>query len=396
MLTDSRNALLPVYAQFPLVAVSGKGSWLTDTNGQRWLDAYGGHAVASTGHSHPHVVQAIARQAEALMFYSTVLHHPLRQQLAELLVAHLPQGLNKTFFCNSGAEANENALTLARKRTGRSKFLSVTGSWHGRTVATLAVTDGAKYEATAQRAAIPVSQKVRFNDVASLAQAFDGTIAGLILEPVQGMAGAHVVSKEFLQAARDLCTQHGAALIFDEVQSGVGRTGAFTGAQLLGVTPDALTLAKGLGSGFPIGAIAVGEFLSKDVTTGDLGSTFGGGPMACAAAIATLEVIDSEGLVDNAKEVGEHIRHHCERRGLRVDGSGMLLGLNLGRPAQPVQKALFDRRILTGTASDPNVLRLMPPLNFSIAEADLLLAALDDVLFGATASVQVSQLEKQS
>lgn len=379
MQTDS--ALLPVYAQFPLKPVSGRGSWIVDEDGQRWLDAYGGHAVASTGHSHPHVVQAIAAQAEQLLFYSTVLAHPNRAELAELLVGFLPPGLDRVFFCNSGAEANENAMHLARKRTGRQRILSVAGGWHGRSVATLAVTDGARYEAGALRAGMPLSTKVPFNDIAALEAAFDNTVAALIVEPVQGMGGARDCSVEFLRAARECCTRHGAALIFDEIQSGIGRVGAFTAAELYGVTPDALALAKGLASGFPIGATVVGDFLAEGVTTGDLGSTFGGGPLACAAGIATLEVIESERLVQNAARIGERLREGALALGVaQVQGHGLLLGLKLGRPAAAIQQSLFQRHILTGTATDSQVLRLLPPLCFSEAEADMVLAALREVL----------------
>jgi acetylornithine/succinyldiaminopimelate/putrescine aminotransferase len=374
------TALLPVYAQFPLRAVSGHGSWIVDEHGERWLDAYGGHAVASTGHSHPHVVQAIARQAGELLFYSTVLPHPHRERLAQRLVGHMPAPLRHAFFVNSGAEANENALHLARKRTGRRLVASVGGGWHGRTVATLAVTDGAKYEAGAVRAGMPLSVKVPFDDVAALERVVDDSVAALIVEPVQGMAGARDCSAAFLQAAREVCTRRGAALIFDEIQCGVGRTGAFTAAEHFGVVPDAVTMAKGLASGFPIGAVVVNDWLAEGVGTGDLGSTFGGGPLACAAALATLDVMETEQLLANVRDVGTLLRDGALALGLPVQGRGLLLGLRLPRPAVDVQRALFARRILTGTAGDPAILRLLPPLGFSRAEAVLLLGALREVL----------------
>ncbi|HEX5633255.1 MAG TPA: aminotransferase class III-fold pyridoxal phosphate-dependent enzyme [Gemmatimonadales bacterium] len=378
--TSTTSALLPVYAQFPLRAVSGHGSWIVDEHGQRWLDAYGGHAVASTGHSHPHVVEAIARQAKELLFYSTVLPHHNRELLAEKLVGHMPGGLGHAFFCNSGAEANENAMTLARKRTGRTKIVSVQGGWHGRTVACLAVTDGAKYEAGAIRAGMALSPKVPFNDVAALARFIDDETAALIVEPVQGMSGARDCSREFLHAAREACTRHGAALIFDEIQCGTGRLGTFSAAEFYGVAADAVTMAKGLGSGFPIAAIVVSDFLADGVTTGDLGSTFGGGPLACAAGIATLEVMERERLFENAAAVGALLREAAIGMGLGVQGHGLLLGLRLGRPAGEVQKKLFERRILTGTASDPEILRLLPPLTFSRQEAELLVTGLRTAL----------------
>jgi acetylornithine/succinyldiaminopimelate/putrescine aminotransferase len=337
--------------------------------------------VASTGHSHPHVVQAIARQAARLLFYSTAVPYPNREELAEALAARCPAPLGRVFFCNSGAEANENALHLARKHTGRPRIVSLEGGWHGRTVATLAVTDGEKYRAGARRAGMPLSTVVPFDDIAALGQALDDTVAALILEPVQGMGGARVVSDEFLAAARAHCSERGALLIFDEVQCGVGRCGAFTAAEAAGVTPDLLTMAKGLASGLPIGAVVTTPTVADGLKVGDLGSTFGGGPVPCAAALATLETIDTEGLIANAIEVGEHLRRGALALGVpAVQGRGLLLGLKLGRPAAAVQQALFDRRILTGTANDPGILRLLPPLSFSHTEADLLLAALKEIL----------------
>ena len=384
MLNGAGKAWLPVYAQMPLTAVSGHGSWLVDAEGNEWLDAYGGHAVASTGHCHPRVVAAIQAQAARLIFYSTAVPLRLREELAEQIAARCPGDLSRVFFCNSGAEANENALGLARKATGRQRVVSVEGGWHGRTVACLAVTDGEKYEAGARRAGMPLSQKVPFNDVGAMRSAVDETVAAVIVEPVQGLTGARDCSREFLQAAREACDRSGAALIFDEVQCGAGRSGHFTAAQTLGVTPDILTLAKGLASGVPIGAMVATSGITSGLHLGDLGSTFGGGPIACAAAIATIAVIEEERLMENATRVGAHIREWACRRlapaGGAVQGLGLLLGLRLARPAAEVQRSLFARRVLTGTSSDPAVLRLLPPLTFSAEEADRLLGALETVL----------------
>ena len=377
-------ALLPVYAQFPVRPVSGRGSWLIDADGNEWLDAYGGHAVSSTGHSHPTVVRAIAEQAEALLFYSTAVPHPNRERLAERLAALCPAPLRRVFFCNSGAEANENALNLARKVTGRKAVVSLEGGWHGRTVACLAVTDGARYEEGALRAGMPLSRKIPFNRLDGLDRAINPTVAAVILEPVQGMAGARAVDSDFLRRIRELCTEHGVVLIYDEVQCGVGRVGAFTAAEAFGVTPDIIAMAKGLASGLPVGAVVVSEEIAAGIKVGDLGSTFGGGPVPCAAALATLDVIESEGLIENARAVGDYIRSAVTAMGdakvAGVEGRGLLLGLRLRRPAADVQRALFGHRVLTGTATDPAILRLIPPLGFSHREADLLLAALGEVL----------------
>ncbi len=380
MLT-THPALLPVYAQFPVRPVSGRGSWLIDADGNEWLDAYGGHAVSSTGHSHPAVVRAIAAQAEKLLFYSTAVPHPNRERLAERLAGLCPAPLGSVFFCNSGAEANENALHLARKVTGRKAMVSLEGGWHGRTVACLAVTDGAKYEEGALRAGIALSRKLPFNQLAGLERAINPTVAAVILEPVQGMAGARDCDPAFLRRIRELCTEHGVILIYDEVQCGVGRCGAFTAAEAFGVVPDILTMAKGLASGLPIGAVVTSDAVAAGIRTGDLGSTFGGGPVPCAAALATLDVIESEQLIANACEVGAYLATGARALGItEVQGRGLLLGLRLARPAAEVQKALFGKRVITGTATDPAILRLIPPLGFSRHEADLLLAALKEVL----------------
>lgn len=376
----SATALLPVYAEMPVRPVTGRGSWLYEADGTAWLDAYGGHAVAATGHCHPRVVAAVAEQAARLLFYSTAVPHPARQALAERLSARSGISGSRVFLCNSGAEANENALHLARRHTGRATVVSVAGGWHGRTAATLACTDGARYEAAAVRAGVPLSRRVPFGDAAALAAAVDERVAAVLVEPVQGLAGARVCPPEFLRAARAACDRVGAVLVFDEVQCGVGRCGAFTAGEALGVRPDVVTLAKGLASGLPIGAVVAAPFLAEGLEVGDLGSTFGGGPVPCAAALATLEVLDDEGLIERAVAVGARIATGARRIGIpEVTGAGLLLGLRLGRPAAAVRSALFERRILTGAASDPTTLRLMPPLTFTFEEADLLLAAIGEV-----------------
>jgi acetylornithine/N-succinyldiaminopimelate aminotransferase len=375
------SSLLPVYTEFPVQPVRGRGSWLIDEAGHEWLDAYGGHAVAATGHSHPEVVRAIQQQAAELLFYSSAVPHPLRRRLADRLVELCPEQLDRVFFCNSGAEANENALLLARRHTGRSAIVSVSGGWHGRTAATLACTDGERYAASARRSGIPLSRKVLLNDVSSLEIALDDTVAAFIVEPVQGLAGALECTPDFLQQARRICRDRGVVLIFDEVQCGIGRCGAFSASEAFGVGPDLITFAKGLGSGLPIAAVMATAEVTSSVVPGDLGSTFGGGPVPCAAALATIDVIQREGLIENAMEVGAYLEREACMLGIReVSGRGLLLGLHLGRPAAGVQRALFQRRIITGTATDPEILRLLPPLSFSRSEADILLGGLEDAL----------------
>ncbi len=380
MTAVSSSALLPVYSEMPIRPVRGHGSWLVDADGSEWLDAYGGHAVASTGHSHPDVVRAIADQAATLLFYSSVVPLPVRHQLADALADRCPDSLQHVFFCNSGAEANENAIGLARKRTGRQALVSLEGGWHGRTPGALSITHGARYEEAARRAGVPLSTKVPFNDIAALDAAVTDRVAAVVLEPVQGMQGARDCAVEFLAGAREITRRAGAALIFDEIQCGVGRSGAFTAAEAFGSTPDAITMAKGLAAGLPIGAVVINPWLAEGLTIGDLGSTFGGGPVVCAAALANLAVIDRENLLENTRRVGRQLREGAEALGIGAQGRGLLIGLRLGRPAKAVQTALYAHRILTGTSADPEVLRLMPPLNFSSDEAAQLLAALEKVL----------------
>ena len=375
------SALLATYSQFPIRPVRGEGSWLYEADGARWLDCYGGHAVSSTGHCHPHVVGAIQDQAAELIFYSMAVPLPQRERLADELARRCPGKLSKVFFCNSGAEANENALLIARKATGRQKIVSITGGWHGRTLGVAAVTDGAKYQAPAMRAGVPLSLKVAFNDVKGFDGVVDETMAAVILEPIQGMSGAKECSVEFLKAARDACDRAGAVLIYDEIQCGVGRTGKFTAAESYGVTPDIITIAKGLASGLPIGATIITTALAAKLDAGDLGSTFGGGPLPCAAALATLEVLDREDLLPHVERVGRQLAAGAKVLGVKkVWGRGLLLGLDFGRPAAEIQKALWGQKILVGTSGDPNVVRLLPPLTLSAAEADLLLAGLKGVL----------------
>ena len=376
------DALLPVYATFPLRAVAGHGSWLVDEDGNEWLDAYGGHAVASSGHCHPDVVAAISEQAAKLLFYSTAVPHAGRERLASVLARLAPRPLGKVFFCNSGAEANEAQLNLARRKTGRTTVVSMLGGWHGRTAATLACTDGERYEIGARRAGVPLSRRVPFNDIGALAQAIDSSVAAVLIEPVQGMSGARTATTDFMRAARELCDRHGAKLLYDEVQCGVGRTGTFTAAEQFGVVPDAIALAKGLAAGLPIGAVIAAPSLVDDIAVGDLGSTFGGGPVPCAAALANIEVLERESLLENVRIVGGWIRDAAEAmpQVVRVHGLGFLLGLELDRPAAPVQRALWSHRVLTGTSTDPRTLRLLPPLSLAQDEAELLIGALRSVL----------------
>ncbi|NUN51647.1 MAG: aminotransferase class III-fold pyridoxal phosphate-dependent enzyme, partial [Planctomycetaceae bacterium] len=360
--------------------VRGEGSWLWDAEGRRYLDFFPGWGCNLLGHCPPAVVEAVREQVGQLIHVPNTWYTLPQGLLAQALSERSFGG--QCFFCNSGAEANENALALARKVTGRQRIVSVQGGWHGRTAATLAVTDGAKYEEAARRSGIPLSTKVPFNDVAAISAAVDDTVAAVIVEPVQGLAGARDCSPDFLRAARLACDREGAVLIFDEIQCGVGRCGAFSAAEAYEVIPDVLTFAKGLAAGLPIGAMVATPAMTANLKIGDLGSTFGGGPVPCAAAIANIEVIKRDRLIENAVMVGDQIRRAAEKISAvtEVVGRGLLIGLVLDRPAAEVQAKLFESRILTGTSGDPRILRLMPPLSFSRTEANLLIDALRRVL----------------
>ncbi len=378
---------LAVFARWSIEPVRASGCEVWDESGRRFLDMYGGHAVALTGHCHPKVVRAIRDQAEALLFYSNAVPLAARGRLFSLLAELAPAGLDRAFLVNSGAEANEAALMLARRATGRARVVCVDGGFHGRSLATLAVSGIAHYRelavaAGAGRALLDLSPVCPFDDPAALERLVDGGTAAVIVEPVQGLAGARDCSPGFLRAARRVCDQAGALLVFDEVQCGCGRSGAFTAAEAYGVKPDLLTLAKGIAGGLPMGALLMTESIAAGVKSGEMGTTFGGGPVPCAAAVANLEVVRDEDLAGNAR------RQEARLRGAlagipgvrRVQGRGLLLGAVLDRPAKPVQKALFERGILVGGAEDPAALRLLPPLVLAEAQADEFTSALSEVL----------------
>ncbi len=372
-------ALLPTYPPFPFVLVRGEGDRVQDAAGQPWVDLYGGHCVCATGHSHPKVVAALAAQAQDLIFYSTAGDLPIRTAAAEALVAFVSQGLPEpmasVFFCNSGAEANENALKVASLLTGRSRFAAFTGGWHGRSTLALSVTDDPKLRPAVQAFLAPVDF-LPFGDLDAL-EAFDfGPVAALIVEPIQSMAGIRTTSPEFFARLRARTREAGCMLIFDEVQTGMGRLGTPTAAAFYGLTPDLLTQAKGLASGVPMGALLMTSSVADRLKQGDLGSTFGGGPLACAALLATLEVIQDEGLMARATQAKARIEAGLQGTVVsKVQGEGLLLGLRVPGGCTRLKAHLMDHRILVGGSGDPEVLRLMPPLNLSDEAIDALLNA---------------------
>lgn len=372
---------LPTYTRWPITLVRGEGSTVWDDAGREYLDLYGGHAVASTGHAHPAVARAIAEQAETLLFYSNVVALPIRTRAADAIARHAPAPLSKVFFVNSGTEANENAMRLARRATGREDIVSFHGGFHGRTADAISAAGLAKYRDLA-KPNVPGHRLARFGDLAAAEAQIDDRVAGVLLEPIQSLAGVATASPEYFTGLRRLCDERGAKLIFDEVQTGFGRTGTFFWSGRHGVVPDLVSLAKGIASGVPMGAVLVADEIAATVKPEEYGTTFGGGPLAAAACEATVRVIESECLLENVRRGSERLRE-----GLRsfpavreVRGEGFLLGLVLDRPGKPVREALLARGILVGGSDLADVLRLLPPLVLRSEEIDRFISVLKEVL----------------
>jgi len=379
--TATLAAELPTYTRWPLTIVRGSGSTVWDDSGKSYLDLYAGHAVAATGHCHPEVVRAISEQAKELLFYSNVVALPIRARAAAAIAAQAPAPLTKVFFVNSGTEANENAMRLARRATGRSDVISFEGGFHGRTADAISAAGLAKYRELG-RPNVPGHRIVPFGDLAAADRALDANVAALLIEPIQSLAGVLTAPAGYLNGLRELCDRKGAKLIYDEVQTGFGRTGRFFYAGKDGVVPDLVTLAKGIGSGFPMGAVLVSEEIAAKVVPEEYGTTFGGGPLACAAAVATVAVIEKEALLANVVRGSRELVSGLSRlRGVReVRGEGFLLGIVLDRPARPVREALLAKGILVGGSDQSDVLRLLPPLILQAREIQTFLAAMAEVL----------------
>ena len=372
---------LPTYTRWPITLVRGEGSTVWDENGKAFLDLYGGHAVASTGHCHPEVARAIAEQAKKLLFYSNVVAVPVRTRASDAVARHAPPSLGKVFFVNSGTEANENAMRLARRATRRDDVLSFHGGFHGRTADAISAAGLDKYRALG-RPNVPGHRLAPFGDLAAAEKLIDDRVAAVLLEPIQSLAGVVTAPGEYFQGLRRLCSERGAKLIYDEVQTGFGRTGTFFWAGRHGVLPDLVTLAKGIASGVPMGAVLVSDVIAEKVQPEDYGTTFGGGPLASAACEATVRVIEDEDLLSNVLQGSVRLRNGLSRVPAvqQVRGEGFLLGIVLDRPGKPVREALMARGILVGGSDLPNVLRLLPPLVLKAEEIDRFISTLQEVL----------------
>jgi acetylornithine/succinyldiaminopimelate/putrescine aminotransferase len=376
----ARDFQAQVFARYPIEVASAQGVWLTNTRGERLLDLYGGHAVAGLGYAHPEWTAALAAQAEACQFQSNAVAMQVRAKAARRLVRFSKLPFGSVFFVNSGAEANENALKVALRMTGRAHVAAVEGGFHGRTAAAGAVTWGAQAKWYGfPRTPFDVSFIPR-GSAGGIAEHVTLNTAAVIVEPVQGLAGAVALGAPFLASLRARCDEVGALLIFDEVQCGMGRTGEPFAANLYGVRPDMLTTAKALGNGFPVAALLMSPLLSASLKTEFLGTTFGGGPMACAAVNAVLAAMREQRLLERVRRLGEYIRRSCVLGPVTAcQGAGLLVGLRTRRPAKEIQAELLECGILTGTSSDPHVVRLLPPYILEEEHVDMLRDALRDL-----------------
>lgn len=371
---------IATYKKMGISVEHGRGAWVWTSEGDKYLDLYGGHAVCATGHSHPKVVEAIKAQAEKVLFYSNLVYSETRARAAEKLVSIAPRSLNKAFFCNSGTEANENAMRMARLATRREKVISFGGGFHGRTADSISATFLGKYQDLG-RPNVPGHIRAEFGDIESIRELADDETAAIILEPIQSMAGVREAAPEYFVELRNICDTNGITLIFDEVQTGIGRTGNwfFSGSDLAGgVEPDIITLAKSLGSGIPVGACLVNQSVSAHIAQNDLGTTFGGGMLAMAAVLATLEAIEENDMLENARAAEKYLREKLAGvEGIvSIRGKGCLLGIEFDGPCAPVHSMLLDKKIITGTSSAPNVLRLLPPLCVCLSGLETFVEAL--------------------
>ncbi len=366
--------LFDVYPLFNIEPVKAQGSWLLDKEGKKYLDLYGGHAVISIGHSHPHYVDALKKQLDKIGFYSNSVQNALQEQLSEKLgkVSGYPN--YQLFLCNSGAEANENALKLASFVTGRKKIIAFKKAFHGRTSGAVAATDNPKIIAP-----FNAGHEIKFlalNDEVAINQFINKEIAAVIIEGIQGVGGIRLPDNAFLQLLSKKCKENGALLILDEVQSGYGRTGKFFAHQFSGIRPDLITIAKGMGNGFPIGGVLIAPEIKP--WSGMLGTTFGGNYLACAASVAVLEVIEKENLMENTTQLGNYWMDKLKSFApiTQVRGRGLMIGFDLAESFSSLRNdLLMKHRIFTGEAK-PNTVRLLPSLALKREEADLLLEAL--------------------
>ncbi|MEL6667675.1 MAG: aminotransferase class III-fold pyridoxal phosphate-dependent enzyme [Bacteroidota bacterium] len=371
--------LFDVYPLYDFTPTHARGAYVYDEAGNEYLDFYGGHAVISIGHSHPHYVHRVGEQLSKLGFYSNSVKNPLQQELAHKLgqLSGIPD--YQLFLCNSGAEATENALKMASFATGKTKIIAFEKGFHGRTSAAVNVTNSDKIKAPINR-----GFEVDFlplNDLVAVEQALaQQDVCAVIIEGIQGIGGVHVPDPDFLEELANLCKTHGAKLILDEIQSGFGRSGRFFAYQYANIEPDLITMAKGMGNGFPVGGLLLHP--SFEASYGLLGTTFGGNHLACAAALAVLEVLASDDLMKNAIDQGAILRKELQTLfpEARVRGRGLMIGLEMSNPVKTWRRELLmEGRVFTGSSSMPNVLRLLPPLGIGPQEVNRFLQVMQSM-----------------
>lgn len=369
------HALVETYAALPIELVSGSGSRVVDTHGRSYWDFYGGHAVALLGHAHSAITAAIAKQSAELTFYSTAVPLEIRTRAADRLAVFAPDALSRVFFCNSGTEANEHALQVAIRQTGRHSIAALEGAFHGRTLLSVSATADAKLHKPLGGLLTPTT-RLRPNEIDDLEQLND-SVAAVIVEPILSMAGVLELSDAYLSALRARCDEIGALLIFDEVQTGMGRLGRPFAAGRFGVMPDLVTIAKGMANGVPMGAVIMTDGVASTIALGAMGSTFGGGPVACAALLAVLDAIEREHAVEHAAELGRRM-HARLKVGPVTDviGQGCLIGLRVRGSTKALQSALLTRGFIVGMSGAADVMRLLPPLNMPFDAVEDLRAAL--------------------
>jgi len=368
--------LLQVYGQLPIEPTGAQGVTLS-CGTRQIIDLYGGHAVAALGYGHPDMLRALNEQAQSIFFQSNAVAMEVRAEAADALADFAPDGLDHVFFANSGAEANENALRLACKLTGRSRVAAITHGFHGRTAAAGAVTWGAREKWYGFPNTPFEVDFIDRNEIGDITDKISGETAAVIVELVQGLAGAFDLDPAFVQAIAAKCAETGALLIVDEVQTGMGRCGQPFAKDLSPISPDILTVAKSVAGGFPCGALIVTDAISAETGPGDLGSTFGGGPLACTLVKTVIDVIKRDDLMRNVRVLANYLETHCRVGPVEgIQGKGFLLGLKCRRPATDIRNELLDRDILVGTSADPHVIRLLPPL---IAEEQHLTKLIDSL-----------------
>jgi predicted acetylornithine/succinylornithine family transaminase len=362
---------LNTYKKLPLAIESGEGVYVFDSNGKKYLDLYGGHAVALTGHCHPSIVRALQEQGQKLIFYSNVVYSSVRAEASEAVIEVAPEGMNKVFFCNSGAEANETAMKIGRRFSGKTKIVAMKEGFHGRTAGALSATGLGNYRKQFK----PLLEDyvfVEFGNIGGLKEALTDDVGSVILEPIQSMAGVEMAEDEYYRNLRTICSERDVVLIFDEVQTGFGRTGSWFFGDGVGIVPDIITLAKGIGGGVPVGGVIIGERISDTIGPGEHGSTFGGGPLASAAVLANIRVIQEENLVQNARDMGDYFYQELTAIDFvrRVKGRGLLLGVEVEADASRLRDYLLASGVITGTSSKKEVLRLLPPLTLKRENAE--------------------------